>query len=171
MASVLILKQKFVKPSARILRKSYASLKLSFIIERLSLPVKTSMQNRQFIHEYLGFGGAPSSCHFSFFETVTGLALCIADELPHNTGTPIGEFAEHLATHAYRELHAPSGTHVEEFLYVGQAASEDASGGEYSYALVDFDWDEEVAARINSTPGDALEIPATQTLSPADLSS
>ena len=100
------------------------------------------MQNRQFIYEYDGFGGAPSSCRFTFSKTVTGLTLCIVDELPSNTGTPIREFAEHLATHAYRELFAPSGTHIEEFLYIEHAPS-DESGREYSHALVDFDWDEE----------------------------
>jgi hypothetical protein len=100
------------------------------------------MQNRQFIHRYEGFGGAPSSCRLTFSKTVTGLSLCIADELPHNSGTPIREFAEHLATHAYRELFAPNGTHIEEFLYIEHAPQGDASR-EYSYALVDFDWDDE----------------------------
>lgn len=100
------------------------------------------MPKRQFIHEYEGFDGALSSCRLTFFETVTGLTLCLVDELPVNTGTPIRDFAEHLATHAYRELFAPSGTHIEEFLYVEHAPA-DASRPEYSYALVDFDWDDE----------------------------
>jgi hypothetical protein len=100
------------------------------------------MQSHRFIHEYLGFGGVPSSCRFTFSKTVTGLTLCIADELPSNTGTPIRDFAEHLATHAYRELFAPNGAHIEEFLYV-EHAPPDASSREYSYALVDFDWDDE----------------------------
>ena len=107
------------------------------------------MHNRQFVHEYLGFGGAPSSCRFTFSKTVTGLTLCVADELPQNTGTPIREFAEHLATHAYREIFAPSGAHIEEFLYVEHAPDDDVSGREYSYALVDFDWDEEGLQFIN----------------------
>jgi hypothetical protein len=100
------------------------------------------MQRRQFIHEYLGFGGVPSSCRLTFSRTVTGLALCIADELPSNTGTPIRDFAEHLATHAYRELFGTSGAHIEDFLYV-EHAPQDASSREYSYTLVDFDWDDE----------------------------
>lgn len=100
------------------------------------------MQSRQFIHEYLGFGGAPSACRFTFSKTVTGLTLCIADELPSNTGTPIRDFAEHLATHAYRELFAPNGAHIEEFLYV-EHTPQNAAGQEYSYALIDFDWDDE----------------------------
>lgn len=101
------------------------------------------MQNRQFIHEYQGFEGAQSSCRFTFSKTITGLTLCIADELPHNNGTPIRDFAEHLATHAYRELFAPNGAHIEEFLYIEHAPSEGDPSREYSYALVDFDWDEE----------------------------
>ncbi len=100
------------------------------------------MQERQFIHLYEGFGGAQSSCRFTYFKTITGMTLCVADELPQNTGTPIREFAEQLATHAYRELFAPNGAHIEEFLYVEHAPHDDASR-EYSYALLDFDWDDE----------------------------
>jgi len=99
------------------------------------------MQNTQFIYEYSGFNGTPSTCRFSFFKTVTGLTLCIADELPTNKGTPIREFAEQLATHAYREVFAPHGAHIEEFLYVEHAPIS-ATTLEYSYALVDFEWDE-----------------------------
>ena len=100
------------------------------------------MQNSQFIYEYSGFNGLPSTCRFTFSKTITGLTLCIADELPTNKGTPIREFAEHLATHAYREVFAPNGSHVEEFLYVEHAPIS-ATTLEYSYALVDFEWDEE----------------------------
>lgn len=101
------------------------------------------MQNRQFVHQYEGFNGASSSCRFTFSKTITGMTLCVVDELPQNTGTPIREFAEHLATHAYREIFAPSGAHIEEFLYIEHAPTGPASSGEYSYMLVDFDWDDE----------------------------
>lgn len=100
------------------------------------------MQKPQFIYEYSGFNGAPSMCRFTFCKTVTNFTLCIADELPTNKGTPIREFAEHLATHAYREVFAPNGTHIEEFLYLEHAPIS-ATSLEYSYALVDFDWDNE----------------------------
>lgn len=99
------------------------------------------MLKPQFIYEYSGFDGAPSICRFTFSRTVTGLTLCIADELPTNKGTPIREFAEHLATHAYREVFAPNGAHVEEFLYIEHAPIS-ATSLEYSHALVDFEWDE-----------------------------
>lgn len=99
------------------------------------------MQNRQFIYEYLGFNGVPSHCRFTISQTVIGLTLCVVDELPTNKGTRIREFAEHLATHVYRELFAPNSLHLEKFLYVEHAPKSDSSL-EYSYALVDFDWDE-----------------------------
>ena len=99
------------------------------------------MQKSQFIYEYSGFNGAPSSCHFTFSKTVTGLTLCIADELPTNNGTPIRDFVEQLATHAYREVFAPNDARIEEFLYLEHAPIS-ATSLEYSYALVDFEWDE-----------------------------
>lgn len=47
-----------------------------------------------------------------------------------------------MATHAYREVFAPNGAHIEEFLYVEHAPIS-ATTLEYSYALVDFEWNEE----------------------------
>lgn len=106
------------------------------------------MQLRRFVYEYLGFRGAKSHCRLTFKRSVTGMTVCIADELPTNHGTPIQEFAEHLATHAYRELFAPNGTHTNEFLYIEHAPRSQTSL-EYSYALVEFDWDGEGQQFIN----------------------
>lgn len=106
------------------------------------------MQPRRFVHEYLGFGGVHSHCRFIFTQTVTGIKACIADELPSNSGTHIRDFADHLATHAYRELFAPNGTHIGDFLYIEHAPRSEASL-EYSYDLVEFDWDDEGMRFIN----------------------
>ena len=107
-------------------------------------------KNSQSIYEFSGFNGAPSICRFRFSKTVTGLVLCIADELPTNKGTPIRDFAEHLATHAYREIFAPNGAHFGDFLYVEHAPISPTSV-EYGYELVDFDWDSEGMQFVHPT--------------------
>lgn len=100
------------------------------------------MKLKQFVHEYTGYNGAASSCRMTFYKAATEATVVIADELPTSGGTPIREFAEHLATQAYRLIFAPSGAHIEEFLYIehGPAA---AGATEYSFSLVEFDWADE----------------------------
>ena len=108
------------------------------------------MQSSQFIYEYAGFNGVPSTCRFTFSKTITGLTICISDELPTNKGTSIRDFAEHLATHAYREVFAPNGTHVEEFIYLEHAPISPTSI-EYYYSMVDCEWDDEGIQFIHPT--------------------
>ena len=100
------------------------------------------MKIKQFMHEYSGFGGVKSECRLAFYKAATGVTVAIADELPINTGTPIREFCEHLATQAYRMVFAPNGTHVKDFLYIEHGPTTPHES-EYSYSLVEFDWEEE----------------------------
>jgi hypothetical protein len=99
------------------------------------------MKQKQSVHEYKGYNGAESHCRLSFYSAPTGATVAVVDELPTNTGTPVREFAEHLATQAYRLIFPPNGIHAEDFLYI-EHAPEDGST-EYSYNLVEFDWEEE----------------------------
>jgi hypothetical protein len=99
------------------------------------------MKLKQFVHEYSGYNGVPSTCRLMFYRAETGILIAIADELPTNSGTPIREFSEHLATQAYRLMFAPNEAHVEAFIFIEHAPASRAAV-EYSYTRVDFEWDE-----------------------------
>jgi hypothetical protein len=99
------------------------------------------MKLKQFLHEYSGFNGVPSKCRMTFYQAETGATIVIADELPINSGTPIREFSEHLATQAYRSMFAPNAMHAGAFIFIEHApASPEAT--KYSYTRHEFEWDE-----------------------------
>jgi hypothetical protein len=100
------------------------------------------MKIKQFQHEYSGYDGVTSKCRMTFYQAETGAIIVIVDELPINAGTPVGEFSQHLATQAYRQLFSINSSHVDAFIFIEHSPSS-LNETEYSYTRVEFDWDDE----------------------------
>lgn len=100
------------------------------------------MHLRQAIHEYQGYNGQVSQCRLTFYRNSADISVVIATEIPINTGTPIREISDHVATQAYRLIFAPNAMFVDKFIYIEHAP---VAQGEtkYAYTRVEFDWDDE----------------------------